>query len=81
VIEGLDRSHEQAVVFHGGTRRQGSDTLTAGGRVLGVTGWGDGLESALEHAYAVVDDIRFPGRQVRRDIGWRALRVAPRGDR
>jgi phosphoribosylamine--glycine ligase len=81
VIQGLDEAHEQAVVFHAGTRREGDDTLTAGGRVLGVTGWGDDLPAALEHGYAAASGVYFRGRQFRSDIGQRALRAAPRGER
>jgi phosphoribosylamine--glycine ligase len=81
VITGLDDAHERAVVFHAGTRREGGDTLTAGGRVLGVTGWGDDLGSALDRAYSTVEGIHFCGRQYRRDIGRRALHGSLRRER
>jgi phosphoribosylamine--glycine ligase len=42
--------------------------VTAGGRVLNVTGLGDEVRSAREHAYAAADVIAFDGRQLRRDI-------------
>jgi phosphoribosylamine--glycine ligase len=73
-ILGLDRSIAQAVVFHAGTRQAGEAIVTAGGRVLGVTGWGDGLEEALAQAYRAVASIEFEGQRFRRDIGQRALR-------
>ncbi len=47
----------------------GSDFITAGGRVLGVTATGDDLAAALASAYAAVSKISFEGMQYRRDIG------------
>jgi phosphoribosylamine--glycine ligase len=76
VIHGWDQAHDQAVVFHAGTRREGDQIVTAGGRVLGVTGWGADLEAALDCAYAAAEGITFAGRKYRRDIGRRALRAA-----
>jgi len=75
VIDGLDRAQAQpdVNVFHAGTRAQGQQVLTAGGRVLGVTGRGANLHLARDAAYAAVDQIHFAGAQYRRDIGHRAL--------
>ncbi len=56
-------------VFHGGTRREGEQTLTAGGRVLGVTAWSPRLSEARNLAYEAVARISFEGAQWRRDIG------------
>lgn len=72
-ITGLDKSFEQAVVFHAGTKAVGDATVTAGGRVLAVTGWGASIEDSLQHAYAPIDAIEFEGMQFRTDIGWRAV--------
>ena len=49
-----------------------ADGRVSGGRVLAVTGLGDDLAAARAAAYAALDDVRFDGMQVRRDIGWRA---------
>jgi phosphoribosylamine---glycine ligase len=76
VIEGLDAAmHVQNVtVYHAGTKRDlDSQIVTAGGRVLGVTALGDGLRQARERAYEAVAKIRFPGMQVRKDIGAKEL--------
>jgi len=70
-IRGLDAIHEEVVVFHAGTARRGADIVSAGGRVLGVTALGISLEQARGKAYAAVDHIDLPGKQVRRDIGAR----------
>ncbi|HJL30593.1 MAG TPA: phosphoribosylamine--glycine ligase, partial [Polyangiaceae bacterium LLY-WYZ-15_(1-7)] len=74
-IEGLAEAGalEEVVVFHAGTRREGDQVLTNGGRVLTVTATGADLREAAMRAYAAVDRIAFEGAHVRRDIGWRAL--------
>ena len=68
LITGLDRVPDGVEVTHAGTRAQGGDVVTAGGRVLNVTALGDDTRSAREHAYAAADVIAFDGRQLRRDI-------------
>lgn len=75
VIDGLTEAAlvEGVEVFHAGTRRrEDGGWETAGGRVLGVCAVADRLADALDRAYDAVDQIRFDGRQVRRDIGFRA---------
>ena len=49
------------------------DFVTNGGRVLGVTAWGDTLTEAQARAYLAVSKIQFDGAQFRRDIGAKAL--------
>jgi phosphoribosylamine--glycine ligase len=73
VITGLDRVPAAVQVTHAGTAL-GPDgqIVTAGGRVLGVTGLGADAASARDGAYAAADMIEFDGKQLRRDI---ALRV------
>ncbi len=74
VITGLPEMEQEDVhVFHAGTALEGGQVVTAGGRVLCVTALGDTLKMAQARAYEVAEAIRFPGRQMRRDIGWRAL--------
>ncbi len=76
-IHGLESTFEDAVVFHAGTRLAEGAVLTAGGRVLGVTGCGPALPEAIGAAYAAVAQIHFEGQQYRRDIGHRALEPQP----
>ena len=64
-------------VFHSGTSRLGSQIVTSGGRVLGVTAAGDSLQQALARAYQAMAEIQFEGIYYRRDIGHRALK--PKG--
>ncbi len=73
-IEGLaNAARLPGKVFHAGTVRVGDAIVTAGGRVLCAVGLGDTVAAAQRDAYALVDAIRFPGMQCRRDIGHRAI--------
>jgi phosphoribosylamine---glycine ligase len=65
---------DSAVVFQAGTKRQGADLVTAGGRVLGVTASGTDLQSSINAAYAAVSQIHFAGMHYRKDIGAKGLR-------
>jgi phosphoribosylamine--glycine ligase / phosphoribosylformylglycinamidine cyclo-ligase len=73
VIHGLDEPMPDACVFHAGTKCMADQMVTAGGRVLGVTGLGKDIPQALMHAYDAVRQISFEGMQYRRDIGGRAI--------
>ena len=69
-IQGIeDVSTPDVLLFHAGTDWQNGQLVTAGGRVLGVTGMAKTLDAALERAYDVIEIIDFPGMQYRRDIG------------
>lgn len=73
-IYGLNTVEEaQAMIFHAGTKRQGDKCVTAGGRVLGVTSLGQGIEKAIIRAYEAVEKIKFDHCFFRRDIGAKAL--------
>ena len=79
VIEGIDEASRIAEVLHAGTARSGGEVVTAGGRVLNVTGLGATAAEARERAYDAARRIRFEGMQMRTDIGARAIdRVAGR---
>ncbi len=72
-IRGLEAAEEveDVVVFHAGTALSGERVVTAGGRVLCVTGLGADVEAARGVAYAGYDRIDWPGKFCRRDIGGR----------
>ena len=75
-IAGLDAAHgDDVIVFHAGTARRGDAIVSAGGRVLGVTGLGGDLAAARSQAYAAIDRIGLDGMQYRRDIGLRAAKA------
>ena len=48
--------------------------VSSGGRVLGVSGLGNGIEAAIRQAYQAVEKIHFERCFFRRDIGAKALR-------
>jgi phosphoribosylamine--glycine ligase len=58
-------------VFHSGTKRVSDQVVTAGGRVLGITGLGATKEEAIARAYSAVDRIDFIGKYCRKDIAQR----------
>jgi phosphoribosylamine---glycine ligase len=71
VIKGLDQV--DAEVLHAGTAERDGEIVTAGGRVLNVTGLGATPGEARDRAYAAAERITFDGRQMRRDIAARAV--------
>jgi phosphoribosylamine---glycine ligase len=77
-IKGLDaiKADDGVVAFHGGTRSEGEQIVTSGGRVLGVTaiGYEHELKNTIDAAYRGVSLITFDGAYYRSDIGLKALR-------
>lgn len=78
VIEGLEKAEAAdgtVFVLHAGTRAdEDGRVLSAGGRVLSVTGTGANLAQARERAYTGVAEIRLAGSQHRTDIALKAAR-------
>ncbi len=72
-IFGLDADDASSVVFHCGTSLKDGTVVTAGGRVLSVTGLGTTLREAVGHAYERVRAISFEGAFFRRDIAFHAF--------
>jgi phosphoribosylamine---glycine ligase len=73
-ISGLPKPDADCRVFHAGTRREGGNLVTSGGRVLCVTALGDSVKMARARAYEALDGIRFEGMQYRKDIAHRAIK-------
>lgn len=74
VIGGLDQAARlPGKVFHAGTRLEGGEVVTNGGRVLCAVGLGTSVAEAQRQAYALVQPIHWDGAQYRRDIGYRAV--------
>ena len=74
LITDIPAETPDCVTFHAGTTLTGDRLTTSGGRVLCVVGLGDSVKVAQKHAYEAADLIHFDGSQMRRDIGWRALK-------
>jgi phosphoribosylamine--glycine ligase len=76
VIGGLEGTEARgALVFHAGTALRDGRLVSAGGRVLDVTGLGSSIAEARERAYEAIERIDFPRAQYRRDIALRAVHV------
>jgi phosphoribosylamine--glycine ligase len=73
-IEGIPGPEPEQRVFHAGTRLEGKQLVSNGGRVLCVTALGDSVRIARARAYEAIKRIRFDGMQYRTDIGNRAVR-------
>ncbi|MCW5297862.1 phosphoribosylamine--glycine ligase [Herbaspirillum lusitanum] len=74
LITDIPAETDDCVTFHAGTILNDNKLTTAGGRVLCVVGLGDSVKVAQKQAYAAADLIHFEGAQLRRDIGWRAIK-------
>ncbi len=70
-IRGLEtfKDKEDYFVFHAGTKKSGTDIVTNGGRVLGVTATGKDLKVARRKAYEAAGWIDFENKYMRNDIG------------
>ena len=64
-----------ADVFVAGAKIVDGKTVTAGGRVLGVTALGENLEQAVKKAYEQIEYVTFDNAYYRKDIGKKALNV------
>ena len=70
-ITGLDefKKHEGYYCFHAGTKMDGDQYVTNGGRVLGITAKGADLKEARANAYAATEWVHFANKYKRNDIG------------
>jgi phosphoribosylamine--glycine ligase len=76
-LDGIeDAEATGALVFHAGTALRDGRLVSAGGRVLAVTGLGGDPGQARERAYEAVAAVRLPGSHFRSDIAAGGVRVA-----
>lgn len=59
-----------SIIFHAGTKKEGDNVLTNGGRVLAVTSYGVSLQDAVVKSRKVLEQISFEGMYYRKDIGY-----------
>ena len=68
-MAGFDQAKE-VILFHAGTKtNEAGETVTNGGRVIALTGFGDDIPQALEKSKAAAEQINFEGKYYRKDIG------------
>ena len=68
VISGLDKVSDDVIVFHAGTKKDGENIVTNGGRVLNICAVGETLDEAREKVYNEVNKISYDGAYFRNDI-------------
>jgi phosphoribosylamine--glycine ligase len=82
VIQGLRAIDSlETEVLHAGTALHGDELVTAGGRVLNVTGLGETVSEARRRAYAAAEKVQFDGKQMRTDIALRAVEAEGENER
>ncbi|WP_415902996.1 phosphoribosylamine--glycine ligase [Neptuniibacter sp. QD29_5] len=64
---------EGTKIFHAGTKLDGENVVTAGGRVLCVTALGETVTEAQKRAYELLDKVSWEGAYFRKDIAYRAI--------
>ncbi len=69
VISGFEDC-ENSILFHAGTKQEGDDVVTNGGRVLAITSYGRDMDIALAKSFANAEKINFEKKYYRRDIGF-----------
>ncbi len=68
IVTGLNEVSD-CIVFHAGTKMEGNEIVTNGGRVLAVTALGANIQQAREKAYKGLSSIQWPAKYNRSDIG------------
>ena len=61
---------EASIIFHAGTKQDGNNVVTNGGRVLAVTSFGIDIAQAVQRSKNVLQQIHFEGIYYRKDIGY-----------
>jgi phosphoribosylamine---glycine ligase len=72
-VVSFDALPENMVCFHAGTKQNGTDVVTSGGRVFGITAWSSDIASAVKKVYANISKVTFNGMQYRKDIAHKAV--------
>ena len=68
-INGLSLSTE-SILFHAGTKKEGLNVVTSGGRVMAITSYGLDFRAALKQSYKTIEKLTFDGMNYRKDLGF-----------
>lgn len=60
---------EGSIAFHAGTKQDGDNVVTNGGRVIAITSYGNTMDEALKKSFTNAERIQYKGKYYRRDIG------------
>ncbi|MCG6190219.1 phosphoribosylamine--glycine ligase [Maribellus maritimus] len=69
IISGTDKA-ENSIVFHAGTKTDNGNVVTAGGRVISISSYGNSMQEALETSYKNAEVIHFDKKYYRKDLGF-----------
>ncbi|MCY1721818.1 phosphoribosylamine--glycine ligase [Prolixibacteraceae bacterium Z1-6] len=69
VITGTEKVSD-SIVFHAGTKANGNNVVTAGGRVIAVSSYGSNMKDALDTSFKNAAVIDFEGKYFRKDLGF-----------
>ena len=69
VMTGFDEASD-SLLFHAGTKQNGEEVVSNGGRILAITSYGDTIQDALAQSYKNAEKINFEGKYYRKDIGF-----------
>lgn len=71
VMTNLDKVNSDAtILFHAGTKLDGTTLVTSGGRVIAATSLAPTKDEALKLSYTALNTIEYEGKYFRRDIGF-----------
>lgn len=68
VVRGLE-NNEGSHIFHSGTKQEGDNVITNGGRVFAVTSFGNSIQEAVNKSFATAEKINYDKKYFRKDIG------------
>jgi phosphoribosylamine--glycine ligase len=60
---------KESMAFHAGTKQDGNNIVTNGGRVIALTSYGNTMREALTKSFTNAERIQYKGKYYRRDIG------------
>ncbi|WP_300433659.1 phosphoribosylamine--glycine ligase [Christiangramia sp.] len=69
IISGI-KEIQDSIVFHAGTKNEGNNIVTSGGRVIALTSFGDDYKKALKKSYQSAEKLQFDKMYYRKDIGF-----------
>lgn len=61
---------KNSIAFHAGTKQEGNNIVTNGGRVLALTSFGKDIKEALSYSFANAEKINYSKKYYRKDIGF-----------